>query len=115
MMSRSAFGVTLTVAAVILTGCSKSEASADLDGYRAGPDANQISVTFVKGPSDGPGNLEILEEDSSRVKLKVTYKRTEKDQDAIGVKQELVGTLKAPLGGRKVLNENGNEIPQVAK
>jgi hypothetical protein len=105
--------VALLCGVMALPGCAADKRTAELFGYRPGPDSNQITVVYGQGPADEPGDAEILEQDPSQVKVRVRYVFSDELQNSILLRKETVVTLTIPLGGRKVLNESGDEIPQL--
>jgi hypothetical protein len=86
--------------------------SASLLAYRLGPASNQITIVYEQDDGDKPGNIEILDEDSIQVRLRVLHEYLYGWRLLILIPREAVATLKSPLGNRKVLNEAGDEIPR---
>ncbi|MBG0569307.1 hypothetical protein [Actinoplanes aureus] len=99
--------------ALTLSGCSDGETSADLESFRPGPGDNDITITYIQGPSDSPGHIEIIEEGSTQIRIRVLYEAADGVQPDLGIAKEAVGRLKQPVGGRSVVDERGNEVPQV--
>lgn len=67
-------------------------------------------MTYRSGPDDGQGVAEILSQDSSAVVIRVTFARSSGVSDAVAVQREAVATLEAPLGSRRVLDQDGKEV-----
>ncbi len=87
--------------------------SAELIGYRPGPTNSDITILFEQGVGDGPGEVEVLDEDAVQVRVRVRYEFFDRGlRHLTAIPREVVATLQAPLGNRKVLNESGGEIPQ---
>jgi hypothetical protein len=86
--------------------------SAELTGYRLGPTANDITVLYEQGMGDGPGEVEVLDQDAKQVRVRVSYDLFNGGlRILIAIPREVVATLQAPLQNRKVVDESGGEIP----
>lgn len=86
---------------------------AELTGYRLGSANNDITILYEQGIGDGPGEVEVLEEDSMRVRVQVCYESFKGGLRLLpAIPHEVVVTLGAPLDNRKVLDERGEGIPQ---
>jgi hypothetical protein len=109
-LSRSGLAVMLLGATLTLSGCDWGKASAQLAGYRTGPGSDQITIVYATGPADEDGHVEILEQDSTHVQVRVLYERYDGTQNLIAISKDAVGTLAAPLGDREVLDEAGDEL-----
>jgi hypothetical protein len=107
------FSVVLLGAVVSLSGCGGlGKTSAELQGYRVGPGSNQITVLYGARPGDRPGVAEVMAQDATQVKVRVSYERSRELQDDILQRKEAEATLEAPLGNWRVVNETGVEIPR---
>jgi hypothetical protein len=109
-LSRSCLAVMVIIATLTMSGCVSGGASAPLEGYEAGPGSNQVTVFYTTGPEDGDGQVEVLEQDSAHVKVRVLYEQYDGVQDLAGVIKHGVSTLTSPLGDRKLLDEAGHEV-----
>jgi len=101
---------TALVLALTLAGCSVYRTSADLAGFRPGPGADEITVSYVQRPVDPPGELEIVSQDAGQVRVKVLYRAAGGAQDDIAQERKAVATLDAPLGTRTVVDDNGDPV-----
>jgi hypothetical protein len=107
----------LVLAAVLaVTGCAlpwdEGRATAEIQGYRLGPIPTHITVVYGTGPGDGAGGAEVLEQSTTRVKVRVTYERSTEPQDSILVGRDVMVPLDAPLGDRAVVDEVGRDVPR---
>jgi hypothetical protein len=109
-LSRSCLAVMVLIATLAMSGCMSGKSSADLHGYEAGPGSDQVTVFYTTGLNDGGGQVEVLEQGSAHVKVRVLYERSDGVQDLAGVIKHGVSTLTSPLGDRKLLDEAGHEV-----
>ncbi|GAA0476585.1 hypothetical protein Aca07nite_88170 [Actinoplanes capillaceus] len=111
-MAKRALIVILLTIAPMISGCS-AEAAALLVSYHSGPAVNEITIKYLKGATDSPGRLEILEETSAKVAVKVVIRGDPGGdiEPMIGDVREVVGTLTGPLGDRRIVDEMGIDIP----
>jgi hypothetical protein len=110
MRAPRTLAITLIVLA-LTAACVIGRTTADLAGYRpTQPNSDRLTVLYVEGSSDGPGHVEVLRQDTSQVQVRVTYKRSDKTSNLIAVVREAVATLKKPLGSRKVVDQDGNQL-----
>lgn len=97
----------------LLTACTSNDlTTAPLDGYRpvtAG--STELSVLYARGSADEPGVAEILTQNATEVRVEVRYRHTGDTATLQSISALATVTLDAPLGNRKVLDQDGRELP----
>lgn len=112
-MRRFSVGIALAIAIISLTGCGGAgRASAELESYQPGPGTSQITVTYGAGPNVRQPEAEVLSQAADQVRVRVTYKPSEGKHDSILSRLTVVVDLAEPIGDRRVVDEDGTEIPR---
>jgi hypothetical protein len=115
MSRRWAAALCIVVALVTLgpslAGCSSGQATARLDSYRLGPGTREVTLTYTTGRRDRSDKAEVIRQTPREVVVKVTYEHDDSTDIGLGVSHEATITLAEPLGTRKVLDDQYNQVP----
>ncbi len=112
MRSRVARGAAIAIMLSATAGCGGDDMTqAQVQGYRPGPGANQVTVVYLSGPDDHSAVAEVVSQEAAAVEVAVRFKRAESTSDSIAVPREVVVTLDDPLGDRRLLDQEGQPVP----
>lgn len=110
--SRRAARLVVIAALAVLVGCS-APTEADVYGWRApSHDSTTVTLVVVTGPDDAALAGQVVSESGTQVVVAATFRRASGSQTANGVFRYVDVVLKAPLGGRTVVNRNGSPVPE---